>query len=322
VILQRRYKKSRFRYYLEALATRALPQSFFTRRLERIGRRLDAGDESLVARVRYCNRLDQPFRLVDAPTVAAFRRERQSTYHLDLDKHLRAFDEHLRLRYAFGDVIDVPAEPSFVKSRPIEGDNRNAVLMRLDEARHFVFVRDRLSFEGKRDGLVWRGAIHRSNTRERRLAFLERFHRHPSFDVGHVNHDHVGLESLSKPRLSIDEQLRYKFVLSLEGNDVATNLKWIMSSQSVAVTCKLRYETWFMEGQLQPGVHYIQVADDFSDLQAKLDHYLAHPDEALRIVAAANAWVEQFKDPDRERLLAHHVARRYFELSGQLPAGR
>ncbi|TOQ08578.1 glycosyl transferase family 90, partial [Vibrio parahaemolyticus] len=73
-------------------------------------------------------------------------------------------------------------------------------------------------------------------------------------------------------------------ILSLEGMDVATNLKWIMSSNSLCFTPKLRYETWFMEGKLKAGVHFVQVKDDFSDLDEKMDYYLEHPDKAEEII--------------------------------------
>ena len=68
-----------------------------------------------------------------------------------------------------------------------------------------------------------------------------------SYYVGQVNKPETGGAFL-RPKLSILEQLEYKFVLCLEGNDVATNLKWVMSSNSLAVMPKPRYETWFMEG--------------------------------------------------------------------------
>ena len=40
-----------------------------------------------------------------------------------------------------------------------------------------------------------------------------------------------------------------------------------MSSNSVAVMPRPKYESWFMEGRLQPGVHYIEIKDDYSDLE-------------------------------------------------------
>ena len=34
-----------------------------------------------------------------------------------------------------------------------------------------------------------------------------------------------------------------------------------------------RFETWFMEGRLVPDVHYVALAEDYSDLEAKLAEF-------------------------------------------------
>ena len=73
------------------------------------------------------------------------------------------------------------------------------------------------------------------------------------------------------------EQLQNKFILCIEGNDVASNLKWAMSSNSlVFMTKKPKFETWFMEGTLIPGHHYVEIKDDYSDMIEKMDYYLSH----------------------------------------------
>lgn len=84
--------------------------------------------------------------------------------------------------------------------------------------------------------------------------------------------------------MSITDQLKYKFVISLEGNDVATNLKWIMLSNSVCFMRKPRVESWFMEGSLIPNHHYVLLDDEFSDLEDKIDYYSKHTDKALAII--------------------------------------
>ena len=117
--------------------------------------------------------------------------------------------------------------------------------------------------------------------------------------------------------MEISKQLQYKFIVSIEGVDVATNLKWIMSSNSLCFAQKLKYETWFMEGKLIPDFHYVLIANDFSDLGDKIDYYLAHPDEALVIIANATAWVAQFLDEQREDYIGRQVLMKYFEKSGQ-----
>ena len=156
----------------------------------------------------------------------------------------------------------------------------------------------------------WRGTGFRPN---RRILLSTHFNN-PRCNVGRVDTQDKDPEQLSylTPSMSIQEQLDYKFILSLEGMDVATNLKWIMSSNSLCFTPKLVYETWFMEGKLQAGVHFVEVKDDFSDLDEKMDYYLAHPEEAKAIISNAQQWVAQFKDAKREKLLSLMVADKYF----------
>ncbi len=53
---------------------------------------------------------------------------------------------------------------------------------------------------------------------------------------------------MGTPFMSIDEQLGHKFIMCIRGNDVATNLKWVMSSSSIAVMPRPDVESWYMEG--------------------------------------------------------------------------
>lgn len=55
--------------------------------------------------------------------------------------------------------------------------------------------------------------------------------------------------------MSLQRLLTYKYLLSVEGNDVATNLKWALASNSL----DRRSATWFMEDALLP---YLPVRDD------------------------------------------------------------
>ena len=115
------------------------------------------------------------------------------------------------------------------------------------------------------------------------------------------------------PFMSVPEQLRYKYLLSIEGNDVATNLKWIMASQSVCLMTRPKYETWLMEGRLQPEVHYIGLEDDYSDLSEKLRFYEANPQAAEKIVQQAQQWMQPFFDAKLERIVSLMVMQKYFD---------
>jgi hypothetical protein len=104
-------------------------------------------------------------------------------------------------------------------------------------------------------------------------------------------------------------------VACVEGVDVATSLKWVMSSNSVAVSPPMHYETWFMEGTLIPNYHYIEVKPDFSDLVEKLEYYIAHPEEAEAIVCHAHDYVAQFLNKKMERATQLAVADKYFKMT-------
>jgi hypothetical protein len=116
-------------------------------------------------------------------------------------------------------------------------------------------------------------------------------------------------------KLTIGEHLDYKFIMALEGNDVASNLKWIMSSNSIAVMPRPTCETWFMEGKLIPNYHYIEIKPDFSDLKERIAYYLGHPKEAEAIVRHAHEYINQFRNRKREDLISYLVLQKYFDIT-------
>ena len=68
-----------------------------------------------------------------------------------------------------------------------------------------------------------------------------------------------------------------------------------------------------MEGKLIPGVHYVQLKDDLSDTEEQMEYYLSHPIEMKEIIANANRYVDQFRDPALERQISLLVIQKYFE---------
>ncbi|MEZ9323157.1 glycosyl transferase family 90 [Vibrio sp. 10N.286.51.E5] len=265
-------------------------------------------------RVDYYNKVDSPFALPDKGSVHVkdFKKTGGTTYYFDLHKVVKSFPSHYFFQFLNGDVRRIPEQPSFLKSRPINKDNQYSVLLKLNEIRHFQFISDSQSFRSKKDMAVWRGVGYQPH----RKKVLEQYYAHPSCNIGQTHP--VKGEPWEKGVMSIEEQLQYKFLLAIEGNDVATNLKWAMSSNSLVIMSKPKYETWFMEGRLKAGVHYVEVTDDYSDLIVKMEYYIAHPEEAESIIENANTWVDQFRDQKRERLISLLVAKKYFEKSGQL----
>ena len=300
-------------YYVRGLLRQLVPYGVANRRRAR----LMAGATScqhlmeIDWRAAYYNKLVQSFDAGQAPRIVDVSKKR-SRYFLDLDEASRGFGPSLRLDYLFGDVTHVPDRPTVVKSRPIAGENANSVLLKLNHLRHFKWSSDPLKFRNKAPAAVWRGAAHNSQ----RVSLVRTFYNHPQFDIGHTSGQ---LDDLPpKSWLTHAEQKRYKFFISLEGNDVATNLKWGMASNMLVMSPRLQFETWFMEGLLKPGIHFVLLKDDLSDLEDKVDYFTAHPDAAEKIIGNAHKWISMFTDPRKERIIAMRVLETYFRLSGQL----
>ena len=209
-----------------------------------------------------------------------------------------------------------PIVLAIVKSRNLIPNNGDAVLLKLNRVRHYVFLHDRIPFEQKEDRAIFRGQI---GTRENRIRFVQMYADHPRVDAantlakGGLLADNPDGKT-TVPRLSLYDHLHYRYIMCLEGNDVASNLKWVMSSNSLAVMPRPSCETWFMEGRLQPNVHYVEIRDDFADLIEKMDYYSAHPIEAQQIIDNAHTYVEQFRDLRRERYIGLRVMQKYLDL--------
>ena len=245
----------------------------------------------------------------ESPQLGGVKLTSSTGYSYELFRILSGFNRSFRFNYLWGDVIHVPDEPTFVKSRPISGDNANSVLLPLDTYRHLRFVNDPLSYDEKLPMAVWRGACHQPH----RLAFLKSAAELDFCDIADTSR--ASLKSGQKVWMSLEDQLKYKVIFSIEGNDVATNLKWIMSSNSLCFSPKLVYETWFREGQLIPNVHYVEIQSDFSDIEEKFNYYMSHPEEAKVIIQNANNYIKPFMDQGLQYDIAREVASQYFKYS-------
>lgn len=311
-------KNSKVNYYIRSYWRKYFePATIYRRRLgatlAKAAERADYAE--LQGRATYYCKLEaHSAQLPDwAPAVARIPITKQKVYFFDLFRFARWFPPRLRVVLCPGDITYVPEHPSIVKSRPICADNANSVLMKLNAVRHFIFIKDKTPWEKKQPRAVFMGKI---RNKPERLRFMGMYGDSDVVDCGYVDRRPIeGLEEYQKPKLTIREQLRYRFVVCLEGNDVASNLKWVMSSNSLAVMPRPKYETWFMEGNLEPDVHYVEISSDFSDLEEKLGYYNAHPEEAARIIENAHKYVDKFKDGEGEKLVSLMVLQRYFEAT-------
>lgn len=314
-------KNSKLKYYVQCYLREAMPRFWWQKQLPRLLGQLSQRPDKdyILQRVNYYNRLtpetaidpalwrEQSVSLKNQPMTG------QTVYYHDSMEFAMYFHEELKWVLLPGDTKHVPELPSITKSRPL-GDHPTAVLLNMDKVRHFLFVDDKKAWSDKKNVAIFRGDL--GQWKENRNVFMRRFAngQSPLVDAASTNlwDEHPEWQ---KEKLTIGEHLDYKFIMSLEGNDVASNLKWVMSSNSIAVTPRLTCETWFMEGTLIPNYHYIEVKPDFSDLEERLTYYIEHPDEALAIIRHAHDYVAAFRDKNRERLISLLVLKKYFEIT-------
>ncbi len=298
-------------YYLNNLLLNVVPSFVFQRRKAQLERLFEKDKEAIQARVDYYCKPNELHELPsDAITQRTYQRRGKSAYFYDLKQYLHYFPKHLKFAYYFGDHVKIEPQPTLYKARPTQGDNSTSVLFKLDKMRHFRFIEDKTEYLDKKDMAVFRGAVKQKH----RIRFMNAMFGHPLVDAGQSNPSKEHPE-WKQPFMSIEDQLQYKFLICLEGNDVASNLKWAMSSNSVVITPKMRFETWFMEGALKPGVHYIEVKDDWSDFEEQVNYYLQNPAEAQKMLENAHAHVAQFQDENREDLVCIKTLEKYFSIT-------
>ena len=311
-------KNSKIKYYAISYIRLLIPRFIYRLRLDNELKKVDRcpDAEYIKRRVDYYNKVNHTCELADdAIALKNVKvRDHASVYFFDFFEFARWFSPNLRCSYVPGDISRKLPTYAVTKSRPIGDDNENSVIMKLEKNRHFTFLKDTIPFEEKRNKVIFRGKILR---KENRIDFMKKFYDDPMFDIGNVDHNSAFPQEWKKEKMSYYDHLESKFIMSLEGNDVASNLKWIMSSNSIAVSPRLTCETWFMEGTLIPNYHYIEIKEDFSDLKEKLQYYIDHPKEANAIIRHAHEYIEQFKDCKREKLISLLVLDKYFRMTQQ-----
>lgn len=315
-------KNSKLKFYIRCYIRKMTPAAFFRMHtdnlLDEIEKRSDK--EYIHNRANYYNKLttDNHIDTDKWKKEAIATREQpmteQTVYYHDSMEIARYFAPDRKWILLPGDITHVPELPTIVKSRPLCENNNNSVLINMDKVRHFLFVNDKTPWREKLNTAIFRGDL--GPRKENRNIFMRQFGNGQStmVDAGSTN-DMNEDPYWKKEKLTIADHLKYKFVMSLEGNDVASNLKWVMSSNSIAVMPRPTCETWFMEGSLIPNYHYIEVKEDFSNLEERLNYYIEHPEEAEAIIEHAHEYVSQFKDKKRELLISLLVFKKYFKLT-------
>jgi Glycosyl transferase family 90 len=190
-------------------------------------------------------------------------------------------------------------------------------------------------WEQKRNAAVWRGALtgrNRAGKASSELEWCQKVQR-CNFVLKHGRSTLVdarlvivkkGKQPISETlqdvemygdSLSMEELLKYKAIVMLEGNDVSTGLKWALFSESVVMTITPTCTSWAMEELLEPWVHYIPLADDFSDVEEKVQWVIDNDNAAREIAQRGRLWISDLVfHPDSKKdneLVLEETFRRY-----------
>ena len=298
--------------------------SFYLDNDERVGCYFKVGSDIENAGIEFPEPAD--FYSADKPMCINFSKNELSVDSVIEESYLSDFMEFVRendaisesffAQFGDGDPKRDKKKIIFCKARSIGLDVGSSVLLKLNKPRHWNMRKgfDQLGWFQKNNSLVWRGNftgikdIHRN----RRVGFVERYFK--KFDVGAPKIGQIGDDRVGEfvvPFLSRSQQLACKYVVSLEGNDVASNLKWILASNSVPIMPKPKKESWLLESKLVPYVHYVPLNDALDDLEEVYEWCLNNDDHCKQIAENGKRYMEMFFDEENEKEIYRMIYQRY-----------
>jgi hypothetical protein len=225
-----------------------------------------------------------------------------------------------RFIFVPGDVSHTTKDIPFLsKTRPISSTDGKNVILPFNNARHWDPVshvkENDIPFDKKKNKAIWRGI---ANGKDKRSAMINMYYKFSDpnvIDIGFTKFlpSYVGnrKQEMIKDTKTMKELLTCKYLISVEGNDVATNLKWVLASNSVCIMPIPRTESWLMEGLLIPWVHYIPINDDFSNLEETIQWGNENPDDVIRIINSANSYMSRFMDSENEINIINQTMKGY-----------
>lgn len=239
------------------------------------------------------------------------------SYISDINEILSRINNKFPIPILFGDKPNSNNCFCFNKSRKI--DDFSGTLLRLNKKRHwddFIDFHDDIKTEDKVNSIIWRGASTGYGNEDENDRFILVSKHHKNHNIGFSKLvQGRKWENYLKDKLTIKEQLNYKYILVVEGNDVATSLKWVLKSNSIPFMKNPKKETWLMEGLLKPYVHYIPLNSDFSDLDEKIHWANENNDKVLEISENGKSFMQTFEDEEAERWIENELVNFYIKNS-------
>ena len=217
------------------------------------------------------------------------------------------------------DGIDNHDLPAIVKVRYIDNP-KGGIIGPLEYGRHWG-LHDAKNYKGlwkdKQSECIWRGAPtgeqdsgeEPKDWKNTRMAFCYKWR--DKFDVGITCTWDRWDSRYLKPSMTVHEMLNYKYIISIPGRDKDSGINWKLASNSVVLMAPPKIESWLMEGLLEPWVHYVPLADDYSDLDKIVDWCRNNDEKCQEIVKNANNFMKQFENIEVERKIFNMIKEHY-----------
>jgi hypothetical protein len=212
-------------------------------------------------------------------------------------------DEYI-MRFNFHDFMQF-TELVVTFNRPYKSTNQ--VLFPLFAYQHpsVIRIHDSIPFCDKRPIVFWRGITtgrHLLDINIRCQIVMHNFSIHPNIDIGFsgfalqvYKDNNTLLDTYFKKGVDRMEQLKYKFILNLEGNDLSTSFPWALASNCCPLhNYPFSWESWFFGQGLEPYVHFIPIKIDGSDLLSQYEWCMNNLDKCEEIALAGKKYMEPY----------------------------
>ena len=103
----------------------------------------------------------------------------------------------------------------------------------------------------------------------------------------------VPKENIDAPsHIERNDMINYKYILDIDGNASTWDATaWKLNSGSVIFKSDSNWEQWFYD-EYKPWVHYVPVADDFSDIQERYNWCEANPEKCEEMIGKAKEFFQ------------------------------
>lgn len=188
--------------------------------------------------------------------------------------------------------VSNPSEyPIFHKNKYVLGQsNKKNMPYAIDIVdRHYLYHNLYHSFRSFHEGIPFHKKenkiVYGGQNRGNHYNFLKRR------DIQITQRDYFRSNSVSKKNVIYEgwidriEMIRYKYILDIDGQASTWDATaWKLNSGSVILKTESGWRQWFYDEYL-PNVHFIEIKEDFSDLQEKYEWCENHPAECLEMIS-------------------------------------